>query len=165
MVYNYEDNVEEDIEFYNTSNKEKHRKRIKNKVKYKNKLKKQWNELNQRYFSCPILPKDKKRNYTLDPTKIVYYEKVSRKNHITYLNFCKRYSNKRVRKHIKYIDEYEWFCFHESWMDKEYENQYCDDFGYEWDLRKIIDIDDKYHLGLKSNNYRKCFRYFAWLFC
>ena len=72
--------------------KEKHRKRLKRK--YKNKINKKKQHINNKYY--PVYPIDKHHKFSENETDIVYYRKYNKKPNYKY---WKRHSNKKVRQY------------------------------------------------------------------
>lgn len=92
--------------------------------------------------------------------EIAYYRPTNKSRHSTRYSYFKKYSNKLVRRHFRVISDWEWYCFHEPWMDEdtEYMNLYCDEYGWEWDMRHIIDSDTIYDIH-DGGAYKKVFDY------
>lgn len=142
-----------------SSRKEKARKRRKNDIKYKHKLK--WQAQNCQHYPSPSYPVDKHGNYTDDVNNIAYYKKTNKSSHSQRFSYYKNQANRAVRRYFDTIDTWEEYCFHEPWMDDdiEYMNMYCDEFGYEWDYREITDIHPKYNIGNGKSAYKRIFEY------
>lgn len=149
---------QEEIDFHNLS-KNKHRNRRNASKKYKKKLKEM--SINCNFYPSPSYPVDKYGNYCNDESKIAYYKEVNKSKHSSRYRFCKKMSNKKVRRHLGFESILDTYCFHEEWMDEEYTALYHDEYGYEWESTPTIDLVEKYSLGKQRSAYKKLFDY-AW---
>lgn len=73
--------------------------------------------------------------------------------------YAKNQTNRRIRRNLKIIDDYELEEFDMNDMDDEYKEMYCDEFGYEYDYVPVTVENEKFSLGNNPGAYRKQFDY------
>lgn len=150
-------------EYPDTSAKhtDKEKRRIKRRNDFKHKAKLKWQSEHITSYPSPAYGMTKKRDYALGNDKIAYYKKTYKSSHASIYRYCKKASNRAVRRRFKVVSDWEYYCFHEPWMDEdlEYMALYCDEFGWEWDVRNITDEDPRYSLGREKSAYKKVFDY------
>lgn len=146
-----------DVPFTNEILKEKRRKHIKSKIQHQKKLAKQVKDI--KWYPEPAYAINKNREHVNDLDQAVTYKKNYKSSHAFRFKYYKKLSNRKVRQRYKFIERNDDIYFHADWMNEEYMELYCDEYGDEWDITSITDIDEKLDLGRAKGMYKKVFDY------